>query len=67
MLVMLVSLPRVRWSVCKARRGSINSVEAKWDHGRSILSAPTRGIARFRHSVDLWAWCQVRLVGEDIS
>jgi len=32
-----------------------------------ILSTPTHSIARFRHSVDLCAWCQVRLVGEDTS
>ena len=37
-----------------------------WRRGRSILSAPTHAIARFRHSVDFCDWCQVRLVGEDI-
>ena len=46
---------------------STNSVEAKWDHERSVLSAPTHAIALFRHNVDFCAWCQVRLVGEDIS
>jgi len=64
---MLVGSPRVRWSVCNVRRGFGKFWEAKWDHGRLTLSAPTHAIALFRHSVDFCAWCQVRLVGEDIS
>jgi len=64
--MMLMSLPRVRWSVCNARRGFDKFCGGGVGHGRSILSAPTHAIARFRHSVDFCDWCQVRLVGEDI-